>query len=441
VKIIDVIENKSILVEKELILEGGNFGVIYEQNEALFSVSYKPKGMEITAGNYIGTIPINNKVALNVQPKIGIKNFFYLLRVSRRDIKSFPKFLRGYAQSDDYNNLIDLFTITFLRHMEVVEQEGIYRDYVRRERNSSTPKGKILFKDNMYQNTFRNVNYKIVHAFQELDRDILANQVIKYTIEYLIQYYRFFGRTQKRFLKRLMYYRDMFSRVSYVSWIRDMSQSDFNDLKKRIPQIRSYYLDVLEICFLIIKKASFQFESRKKDVTNKLLPSIYINMEDVFEQYLLNSLKGKTAIPSIRIYKGNKELFADKETPTIEPDVVVEENKRVVCLADAKYKASSATREDIFQMISYLVSYECDVGVFILPRGSNKKIDYLGNIQGKLIYIYRINLDHDDVDKLKIEEEELYRFLTMNTTEKELFYKQQTENFQLDMFEVDSISE
>lgn len=120
---------------------------------------------------------------------------------------------------------------------------------------------------------------------------------------------------------------------------------------------------------------------------------------------------------------------------------MVEENKKVTCLADAKYKASTATREDIFQMISYLVSYGCDVGVFILPRGSNKKMVYLGNIQGKLIYIYRINLDHDDIHKLKIEEEELYHFLTMSIMEKELFYKQQTGNFQLNTIEIESTSE
>lgn len=421
--IIDVIENKSVLIEKQLIFKNDYFDILSNVNDkSFFSVSFKPKGLEITAGNHIGIIPINKNIAINITPKIGIKNFFYLLKVARRDLKTLPDFDRLYNRSEEYNNLIDLLTGAFIKSMETIEQEGIYRDYVRKERNNSTPKGKILFKEHLTQNVFQNVHYKVTHTFQELDRNIFPNQLIKHTIEYLIQYYRFFGRTHTRFLKRLEYYRSMFVHVSYKKSIRGIKQSEFNQMMNSIPKIRSYYKDTLEVCFLIIKKASFHFEDRER-LKKQYLPSVYINMEDIFEKYLLNFLQKINQIEEIKIYKGKKNLFEDMRTPNIEPDIVIEKNSNVFCIADAKYKNARPTRDDIFQMISYLVSYECTVGVFILPKENNKKVEYLGNIQGRLIYIYRIDLNHPEVEDIKREEYELYQFLKMSCDDKQTYYQ------------------
>lgn len=422
--VFDVIENKSILINKELILKDDYFDILSDiNNPSFFSVSFKPKGLEITAGNHIGVIPINKSVALNIIPKLEIKNFFYLLRVANRELKTLSNFSRLYSQSNDYTNLMDLFTSTFIKSLEIIEQEGIYRNYTKKERNNSTPKGKLLFKEHLVQNVFRNIHYKVPHTFQELDRDVLPNQLIKYTIEYLIQYYRLLEGTKIQFLKRLEYYRQMFVRVSYKKIIRDMKQSEFNYMIKSIPKIRSYYIGCLEVCFLIIKKASFHFEERKI-FKKQSLPSVYINMEDIFEKYLLNSLNNINNSQQIKIYKGKRSLFEDVKTPTIEPDIVIENNSEVSCIADAKYKNSLPTRDDIFQMISYLSSYHCNVGVFILPKENNQKVDYKGNVQGKHIYIYRIDLNHVDIEDTKREENELYKFLKMSFKDKQAYYCQ-----------------
>lgn len=410
-KIYNVIENKSVLIERDLVFTEEYFDILQNsQEQSFFTVSYKPKGLEITAGNNVGVIPINKNIALNILPKIEVKNFFHLLHKSHRNIKMLDYFMRAYNQSSESINLIELLTISFLKSMETLEQEGIYRDYVRKVNNSSAPKGKILFKENMSVNIFKNINYKVVHSFQELDRDILPNQVIKYTIEYLIQYYRLFER-DKKFLRKLNYYREIFSRVSYNRNIRELSSYEIKEIKESIPQIRNYYLEVLEFCFLIINKASFQFEAHQYKNTSTL-PSIYINMEDVFEQYLINILKEYEKRKNISIYKGKKRLFSDTLKPNIEPDIILEKDNVVTRIADAKYKGDIPTRDDIFQMISYLDSYKCDVGVFILPRNNNTRIEYLGNLNEKSLYIYRIELNHSKIEDLQNEEVRLYSFIT-----------------------------
>ena len=80
-KIFDVIENKTILIPKELILNKNVFDIIKNaQKQPYFNASLKSGGLEIIAGNYIGIIPINKEIALNIHPKIKISNLFYLLK-------------------------------------------------------------------------------------------------------------------------------------------------------------------------------------------------------------------------------------------------------------------------------------------------------------------------------------------------------------------------
>ncbi|HFR4180766.1 hypothetical protein P5815_09975 [Bacillus cereus] len=417
-KIFDVIENKTILIPKELILNKNVFDIIKNaQKQPYFNASLKSGGLEIIAGNYIGIIPINKEIALNIHPKIKISNLFYLLKTAKRELRFLSNFFRSYTQDTFNIDLVDLFTIYFLKNLETIEREGVFRDYVIRIENSSTPKGKILFKDHLHQNVFKNIHHRVTHSYQELSRDILPNQVIKYTIEYLTQYHRIFNKKNKHILKRLEYYRNMFSRVSYKNTVREMNQIEIQKLFMSIPSIRSYYQDTLKVCFLILQKANFSFE--KKEISDiHALPSIYINMEDIFEQYLLNSLNSTVTTEDIYFYKGHKHLFSDKRHPSIEPDIILEKNKRISCLADAKYKDNKPTRDDIFQMISYLVSYNCKIGVFILPLNKNKRVEYLGEISGKIIYIYRININNENISDCHLEEEALFNFLKMDETEK-----------------------
>lgn len=420
--IINIIENKSIIVDKSYILNDDKFGTLNKQS-GMFSIAYKPKGMEITAGNKIGLIPVNEKLSLNVQPKVDINNFFYLLSMSKRKINILSDFYRKYNQSADNFNLIDIFTNVFLASMKILEREGIYRGYKRKVENSSTPKGKILYKKNLYENIFKGIDYKAVHCYSELDRDIIENQIIKYTIEYLINYYRLIKKSGEKFLIRLNYYREIFSRVTYISWVSEINQVEFNKIIVGIPKLRSYYVETLEICNLIVNKSSFQFEQRSSLSIQKSLPSIYIDMEDVFEQYLINSLRDLSDSYCINIYKGRKLLFMDVEKPEIEPDIVFENNRNITCIADAKYKKIKVSREDIFQMISYLVSYNCFDGVFILPLDTNaKRVDYLGSIQERKIYIFRIDINKKDINEMRNEEQLLYNFLLMTPFEKQVFY-------------------
>ncbi|KIH70943.1 McrC family protein [Salinicoccus roseus] len=411
-KVIDVIENNKIIVEEDLLKKNDDFINTEKFNKSLYSVTLNPKGIEITAGNNIGLIPITSKLSLNVKPKIPIQNFIYLLMTSSKEVKIFSDFYRSYNKLSSFNNLIDLLTNTFLNHLRIIEKEGIYKGTVKRVENSSAIKGKVLFKENLYQNTFKNTDYKVVHTYEELDRNILPNQLIKLTLEHLFHHYKNLNYKDVHLLKEMDYFRDIFSRVTYNSNLYGITKSEFNNLQNSIPTVRDYYLGALEICYFIINRASFDFESNRLH-SQVSLPSIYIDMEDVFERYLLNSLNEikKNIDDSIYLYKGKKNLFDDMTKPDIEPDIVVERNNKLICLADAKYKAIKPTREDFFQMISYLSSYNCDIGIFILPKNENLTFEYLGELQNKHLYVYRIKLDNEEVKCFRDEEEKLFKFL------------------------------
>ena len=125
---------------------------------------------------------------MNSNIKIPIKNIYYMLSYAWNiwniiDEDNDKKEIFGDEKFDNIYNVMGYIISIFL---EKLIKRGFYRGYITLEEDLSVLKGKINFSESIKRNT---LNYKkLVCSYNILSNDILFNQIIKYTLNKLINY-------------------------------------------------------------------------------------------------------------------------------------------------------------------------------------------------------------------------------------------------------------
>ncbi|MDN5302058.1 MAG: 5-methylcytosine-specific restriction enzyme subunit McrC [Thermoanaerobacteraceae bacterium] len=417
-QVFNVVERGKTDIPIELIMDNGEFDIFPEvENKLYFNIVYRNKKLEVFAGKYIGIIPLNNRVVINVKPKVAIRNIIYIISKSGRPFSILEYFSRQYQRDSAYYDCIfDFLTDSFIKQLYVLEQQGIYRDYVKKIENGSTPKGKLLFKQTLMTNIVKNIDFKVIYSYFDLNKDILPNRLIKYTIWFLLRHYNLVKPSKKDFIQQLNRLYKLFNMVKFDPSVRRVSENIIEDIYRDLPKIREYYKKILKLSIFILTKSSISFLEEEEAEIIKL-PSFIIDMEDVFEKYILNILKhgAKRINKEVIVYDGNtrkgqKNLFDDMPKPIANPDIVIIYNSKYYII-DVKYK-DYPTRDDLNQIITYLCTYNSTYGILVLPNKQGEpQNNYLGSIGDKKLYIYRFNLDNITINDFIGEEESLIKFI------------------------------
>lgn len=146
------------------------------------------------------------------------------------------------------------------------------------------------------------------------------------------------------------------------------------------------------------------------------LPSIIINMSQVFEDYLRTFVTRRAAASGapLAVLDGNsfppaggaKMLFDDGVDIPARPDLVVRSSTPdQACLAviDAKYKPAGdrPSRDDLNQILAYAMTYRTNLAVLVQPQASVPSISpghhRLGAIGNVIIDQYVLDLGADDL--------------------------------------------
>jgi len=404
-KVYTVTELKPTDIPIEEVLVDGKFDIYPEvQEKNYFNIIYRKSSLSIYAGRYIGLIPINNRIAIRVEPKVPFKNIIHIISKSKSKIESMYFFERYYTKETYYApNIFEFIVRTFLHELHILENQGIYRKYLPHTENASRLKGKILFNETMKYNLARNIKQKACYSYHFLDRDIPENRVIKYALWGLLLHYQAALGKPDNLLRDLYYAYRMFEHVSLDKTRNFIPQ--VNDLvyNKKIPTIRNYYYNILRLCFFILESSSITIERDEREIK---LPSFVVNMDKVFEKYLLYTLKEKidTKATGIQVLDGNtregqKSLFVDRSEPKASPDIVLKYEEIIFSIIDAKYK-ERPKRADYNQVITYCASYGTNEAILVCPKTDvdKKGEHYTGEIDGRIILEYYFDLERANIE-------------------------------------------
>ncbi len=380
--------------------------------KAYFDIDFRGDRLVLIAGKYIGLIPINEWCAINVQPKVGVSSLVHIISKSKEYLDSLDFFERYYQQTSTTSKTIfDFFAHCLSIELQKLEREGMLKQYLRRHSNLNAPKGRINIGRTVIRNWPKGLFYKVYCDYFDFTADNHYNRMIKFTLWYCLNHLIQIDSDNFSLIKSLSFYYNYFESIT-LDKSKSFLEPVLTDIhNQKLPILRIYYENICKICRCIIDDIGIMLTSPREDI--KLL-SFIINMENVFEKYLLNILRENINLlgKNILALDGNKEgkryFFTDTKKYEAKPDIIVRQDNKFKLIADAKYK-KKPTDSDRYQIISHALSYNVNKAVLIMPQSDNNntgliRIGEVGDKNRVELYEYYINLECDNLQ----EEELLY---------------------------------
>jgi 5-methylcytosine-specific restriction enzyme subunit McrC len=402
-RIFPCVERQSVEVPlNDLLTATGKFEIWpIVASKGYFDIDYRGGQLVFKAGKFVGLIPINDRVVIDVKPKVSVADLLHIVDVAEEEVSFLGFFIRPYKEQKGVeDSLLGLMVRTLLKQLHQVENEGVYKTYVRVQ-ESGTFKPRINFSRTMQREWCRGNFSRTSNEVFHFTRDHALNRLIKFTIWYCGHYLELrSGASEIR--EELNFFYNLFENVPL-----DLSRSFLADARStvessQIPLLRNYYLGIAKTCLLIIGDRSVSLETAGSDVT---LLSFILNLEDVFEKYVRNVLRQwvKTEQSEVKVRDGNKGkrnyLFHDSRVFDIYPDIYLTMGAKRPLVADVKYKPK-IDEHDRYQVISHSVSMGAKKAVIIVPafQGGNSGLIRRGQIcdaNGIEVFEYHMKLDGD----------------------------------------------
>lgn len=397
------VERQSVEIPlDQLLTASGKFEILPSvAAKGYFDIDYRGGQLVFKAGKFVGLIPVNDRVVIDVKPKISVADLLHIVDAAEEEVPFLDFFLRSYREEKGVEeSLLGLMVRTLLKQLREIEKEGLYKKYVRFEDVGSF-KPRINFSKTIQRDWCRGNFSRTSNEVFHFTRDHPLNRLIKFTIWYS-GYYLEFRKGASDIREELNLFYNLFEAVPL-----DMARSFLPEVRLaletgRIPVLRSYYIPIAKTCLLIIGDRSVSLETAGSDVT---LLSFILNLEDVFEKYARNVLGAwaKANHPTVAVRNGNRGkrnyLFHDSKVFDIFPDIYLTRGRERLLIADAKYKLK-ADEHDRYQVISHAASMGAKKAVIIAPafEGGEAGLTRRGQIydaKGVEVFDYHMKLDGD----------------------------------------------
>jgi len=383
-----------------------------------FRLSLREGHLALQAGGYVGLIPINDRVAIDVRPRVPIGNLDRLLQVTAYRPATLPATLvtRPYGvRTPSLPSLLDALAGALIDALRPVEVDGLCRTYRQVVENTSFPRGRLLATETIRRNVARGLAHRATVTRFSQTVDNAPNRCLKYAIYYLAGRYRHIRPRRTGMLKLISQLNRLYHLFDGVA-LDEARGFLFDSMVAEpslMPPSRAYYEDALRLAVTIIRDAGVTFDGRSDEI---LMSSLLIDMDGVFESYIRALLSDGLAnlSPAVRVLDGNrvgasggrKPLFdpPDLEQVQAKPDVVI---RRVngaethLLLVEVKYKPIAGTPDpnDVHQIVAYAVSYRAPRLVLVHPSraGRLRGLRRLGTIGDITLYTYAFDLSSDDL--------------------------------------------
>ncbi|MAD63852.1 hypothetical protein [Haliea sp.] len=405
----------------EIVRDGGSLNILPTVKN-YFSIDYKPRTQKLSlvAGGYIGLIPINTELAIEIRPKFSIANLTRVVSVAEDKFRTLEFFNRKYREVEDASPVVlEFLAKCLVTELRAVFEEGVLKEYLPKSEISTRIRGRLSIDRSVKHLWSKGLFHRAHTTYHEFTADNAFNRLLKYTLRFCIEELDLIESESLQLRERLIDYYTMFDQVALDENLRCLDEVSMAIANQKVSVLRSYYINLCEICRLIITKKGVSFDETGSDLE---LSSFILDMALTFEKYLLNSLRQhRDKLPGDAIVldgnaEGRKKFY---NQPSVgkgdaKPDIVLKTGNRNAVIADAKYKSKSKDT-DRYQVISHALSFDSKVAVLILPRDSSYNGDRLVKLGGVGVqspvdvFEYYFDLSSEDLVK---EEEDLAKCLS-----------------------------
>jgi 5-methylcytosine-specific restriction enzyme subunit McrC len=363
-----------------------------------FSYSLKGSNLVLRAGNCIGLIPLNDRIALLVEPKVSRSNWLYIVGKARGYLRELL-YLRDYAQIDYASqSLLEFLARAFVLQLRPLEEHGLYREYQSRDEVTPSPRGKLLFNESIRFAWSRGRLRAVAVRYHTFSKDNAHNRLLKYALSLATSYLRPWLQSEREFVEQIRNVEDLLQQVPFDATLRYLSTVQSSIDRASIPDSRRYYYEVCETAILLVEQLSL-LPTPEGDQTTL---SFVVNMESVFQDYCYQVLRERAHMlgPNMTVLhepEGSQALFVDPshDTRKAEPDIVIANPRGTQFVLEVKYK-TDPSREDLNQAITYGIAYRLTQVVLVCFAEDKRQNgwEYKGRVGGQLdVYVYRLKLE------------------------------------------------
>ncbi len=378
------------------------------------------KKTEIQARGWVGIIPLNDNVTLDVTPRVDVVgNLSRFMEVSGESPTYLTQAIRGYARAGTlYPSLVTLYTEALHRAVNEVVSQGLLKEYRRRESVSSMPHGRIMVGPSIQRSIARGRSHELTISWFQRSVDNAANRCLLYATHRLSAYARTYGHSIGESDRRKVA-RQLNQCTQLLNGVKLDSNRGFLDDPivqglTTLPALRGYYRPALDLALTIVGGNALSMDQPGESVR---LPSLLISMGGVFEAYLRKVLyrAGQVRGWPVDVLDGNrkpgaKNLLDEGSAITIEanPDIVLAAGPRTAttypAILEVKYKPAKSRpkRGDLDQTLAYGASYRAKHVVVLQPRhpsGVPAGMHRIGSLAGMGVWMYVFDMGASDIVK------------------------------------------
>lgn len=320
---------------------------------------------------------------------IPIKNIYHLLCYAWNKLEESELV---NVSAEDESDLLNLLGRVLLNGTKTLLKRGIERRYLTENEVYQGIKGKVNITDSLRKNLFSK-GFSICE-FDELSADILPNQILKTTLQNLIQIHGI-SPTLKQEIRTVIY---------RLHEVNEIVLTDIIFHQVQINRNNSFYALLLNISELIYqnllineRNGSFQFKDFLRDDRQ---------MARLFEEFIRNFYK--IEIPEAKVFREDLHWKMAGEMhqflPKMQTDISIKINDRKLII-DAKYYNETLQKyydsekihsQHLYQLFAYLKNQEDKLaeGVLIYPT-IQKSLSLAYTHEGHTIRIKTLNLNQD----------------------------------------------
>lgn len=392
---------KSLDLSLSDITRGGTIDVFpFVEDKGLLFLQFRRKRLVVSAGPFIGLIPLTPQISIEVRPKLPVANLSRVLDAAQRSLSTLAGTDRLYLTDNlASDSILEFLAINLNDAVRPVLRGGFLKEYNPRTSLSSHPKGKIEVAGTL-RAWGRGQHHFLQTTYHEQTSDIPCNRILKAAMRVALQRLAPTNPARKTLISELNQ-----SFLNFPSSISGMSGSDKlivqNQISRsQIDSQKSYYYRALEISLMILSDTGISLQHSGSDVS---LDSFIVNFEDLFEEYVRKVLQGSSPA-DLLVRDGNKEgkrhLFDEKQGQLAQPDIVISSEAEGTLVAEVKYK-EKPNRDDINQAITYAICYRTARVVLVHQKPMDKAggLYGIGTVNGVKLDGYAFDLGSENLEE------------------------------------------
>lgn len=387
-------EREATAIPIDEVLKDGRIDIIPEvQGHEYFDITFRGDRLTVTAGKYVGLVPLNERVFIQVEPKVPVKNLLAMLSAVEGEIVELSVLERDYraTSTEPPKHLLAAIASAFVNALSKIELGGLQKVYEPVTTEGTLLKGQLRFTESLQRFWSRGTQYGAVSNFYDLTADIPTNRLLRHAVHVLLVHHQR-AEILPKTVRLLGHFEELFS----CAGVRlDPAASVGVPI---IPDQPPDYLRALRLARLIVAGHGIELQGQGEGVS---LPSFLIDMERLFEDYmrhvLMKRVQGAEVLDGNR--QGAKPIFDDRKEPRATPDIVLRQGDAYPLIGEVKYKTWE-NKDDRYQVMAYALSYRTTHVVLILPTDGigAAGVTKVGEVDGVTVHRYRFDLAATDLE-------------------------------------------